>query len=359
MKVFQVIARVNQGGTARWLEVLVLELRKAGHEVSLFAGDVEEDEVEDKCFHELDGIRISGLGRSVNLISDLKTIKVLRDSIKNEKPDVINTHTAKAGAIGRIAAIGTGIEVVHTFHGHLLYGYFSPLKTKLIILIERILALFTDLIIAVGFKVKNDLLAAKIGKDEQFVVISPAIPVPTFFLKQDARKALEISSEAKVVGWLGRLTAIKRPDRVIELAKHFPSVTFIIGGAGDLHQKISSSLPKNVKIVGWVPPEIFWPSCDIALLTSDNEGLPTALIEAGLAGLPAIAENVGSVSEIVRDGSTGILVKGEAERISALTKLLADEDLSSRMGISAQEYCESHFGVASFISAHLQVYNQK
>ena len=162
-----------------------------------------------------------------------------------------------------------------------------------------------------------------------------------------------------LVGWLGRLTAIKRPDRVIKLAKHFPSVTFIIGGDGDLHQEISSILPKNVKMMGWISPEIFWPSCDIALLTSDNEGLPTALIEAGLAGLPAIAENVGSVSEIVRDGTTGILVKGEAERISALTKLLADEDLSSRMGISAQKYCESHFGASSFTSAHLRVYNQK
>lgn len=359
MRIFQVIARVNQGGTARWLEVLVTELRKAGHEVSLFAGNVEENENEDKCFQVLGGIRVPGLSRSVSFFDDLRTIKLIRDRIKRESPDVINTHTAKAGVIGRLAAVGTATKVVHTFHGHLLYGYFTPIKTKLIIIIEKILASFTDKIISVGSQVKSDLLSAGIGKESQFVVIPPAIANLEFYLQSDARKVLGISEEAIVVGWLGRLTAIKRPDRVIELAKHFPSVIFIIGGAGDLHQEISRISPKNVKILGWVSPEIFWPSCDIALLTSDNEGLPTALIEAGLAGIPTIAEDVGSVSEIIKDGVTGILVKGKVKRVFALNLLLSNGKLRSQMGISAMDYCKSHFGVQGFISAHLQVYNQK
>jgi glycosyltransferase involved in cell wall biosynthesis len=350
---------VNQGGTARWLEALVLELRSAGHEVSLFAGSVQENEIEDKCFQDLGGKRVSGLGRSVNLISDIKAILIIRSAIKNEAPDVINTHTAKAGVIGRIAAIGTGIKVVHTFHGHLLYGYFPPQKTKIVILIEKFLARFTDQIIAVGSQVKEDLLAAKIGSESQYFVISPAIPFPTFYSKIDARRTLGVENNTKVIGWLGRLTAIKRPDRVIELAKCHPSITFVIGGTGELFQEISNLNPGNIKMLGWVQPEIFWPCCDIALLTSDNEGLPTALIEAGLAGLPTIAENIGSVSEIIKDGLTGILVKGDTERDSALIKLLADSDLSSQMGISAQEYCKSNFGSEIFLSAHLLVYNQK
>ena len=232
MKIFQVIARVNQGGTARWLEALVLELRSEGHEVSLFAGSVQENEIEDKCFQDLGGKRVSGLGRSVNLISDIKAILIIRSAIKNEAPDVINTHTAKAGVIGRIAAIWTGIKVVHTFHGHLLYGYFPPHKTKIVILIEKFLARFTDQIIAVGSQVKEDLLAAKIGSESQYFVISPAIPFPTFYSKIDARRTLGVENNTKVIGWLGRLTAIKRPDRVIELAKCHPSITFVIGGTG-------------------------------------------------------------------------------------------------------------------------------
>lgn len=359
MKIFQVIARVNQGGTARWLETLILELRSAGHEVSLFAGSVQENETEDKCFQDLGGRRVSGLGRSVNLLSDAKAIFIIRSAIKNDAPDVINTHTAKAGVIGRIAAIGTGIKVVHTFHGHLLYGYFSPQKTKIITLIEKFLARFTDQIIAVGSQVKEDLLAAKVGSESQYFVIPPAITTPTFHSKFDSRRTLGIENSAVVIGWLGRLTAIKRPDRVIELAKFYPSITFVIGGTGELFQEISNSNPGNIKMLGWVQPEIFWPSCDIALLTSDNEGLPTALIEAGLAGLPTIAENVGSVSEIIKDGITGILVRGDTERIAAINRLFTDSDLSSQMGISALEYCKSHFGVQSFLSAHLMVYNLK
>jgi len=359
VKIFQVIARVNQGGTARWLDVLVSELRSAGHEVSLFAGSVQENEVEDKCFEKLGGVRVPGLGRSVNLFSDIKSILVIRNAIRTEKPDVLNTHTAKAGVIGRLAAIGTGIKIVHTFHGHLLYGYFSPTKTKLIIFVEKFLALLTDQIIAVGNQVKKELLGAKIGREDQYFVIPPAITVQSFYSKIDARRLLAIDNEIKVIGWLGRLTAIKRPERVIELAKRHPSITFVIGGTGELFQEISDLNPGNIKMLGWVRPEIFWPSCDIALLTSDNEGLPTALIEAGLAGLPTIAENVGSVSEIIKDGITGILVRGKDERIKALNILLDDEDLRSNMGKSAIEYSKSKFGVQGFLSVHLQVYNQK
>ena len=137
MKIVQVIARVNQGGTAKWLETLVIGLREKGHQVHLLAGSVEENENEDPCFVNLDGIRVPGLGRSVSILGDLKAIITIRKMLKEVKPDVLNTHTAKAGAIGRIAAIGLGIRVVHTFHGHLLYGYFSKRKTQIIIFIEN------------------------------------------------------------------------------------------------------------------------------------------------------------------------------------------------------------------------------
>ena len=356
MKIIQVIARVNQGGTARWLEVLVSELRNLNHEVQLLSGNVEGNEIEDPSFLRLDGIRIKGLGRSLSLKQDVITIFELRKYFKKEQPDVINTHTAKAGVIGRLASLGLPVKVIHTYHGHLLYGYFTPAKTRLVVVIEKILARFTDRIIAVGDQVRKDLLDAGIGKESQYRVIHPGIPKILFIERSGARSKFKIGERAFAVGWLGRLTNIKKPQRVLEIAKLMPELTFLIGGTGELLQELELGSPENVRMLGWVDPKEFWPACDVALLTSDNEGLPTSLIEAAFAGKPIVSEDVGSAREIFEDDVGGYLVNDLKSRVDALNNLEKNPQRLSSMGSCAKKYAEANFSVMTFIETHLEVY---
>lgn len=353
------IARVNRGGTARWLEELIKELQKAGHQTVLYAGSVQDGETEDECFLNHNGKRISGLGRSISLWGDLQAIWQVRKILKIELPDVLNTHTAKAGVIGRLAALSLGKKrpaIVHTIHGHLLYGYFSKAKTSVFIQIEKSLAKRSDLIITAGEKVRNELLGVGVGRKKLYVVARPAVVVNDFQPKIESRDKLGIPQDAVVIGWLGRLAQVKRPDRVIEIANNLKGFTFVIGGDGALLDSIKINLPANVLLVGWTRPEEIWAASDIALLTSDNEAQPISLIEAGLAGIPSVAESVGSVSEVVENGVTGFLVSNLEERIEAINTLAKDKDFRLQMGARAKTHCENKFGHKQFLDTHLEAY---
>lgn len=359
MKTLQVIARVNRGGTARWLEELVGGLRSNGHEVLLAAGYVQKGETEDQIFNELDGIRIENLGRSISILSDLKSIFEVRKILIDMKPDLINTHTAKAGLIGRLAAasiLRNRPTIVHTYHGHLLYGYFPKWKSNVLILIEKFLASLSNVLIAAGDKVKSDLIESGIGKENQYFVARPGVEI----LRLEPRKLIltrmDIEDGAVIVGWLGRLAPIKRPDRVIEIAKDLNDTIFLIGGDGELLSSLEIDLPKNVRLLGWTRPEEMWAISDIALLTSDNEAQPISLIEASLAGLPVVAENVGSVSEVVNSEETGLLVSNHVERIQALKSLISSPELRNKMGAAGKKYCAEKFGPQQFLDSHLKAY---
>lgn len=361
MKILQIIARVNRGGTARWLEELVIGLREKGEKVTLVAGYVQAGESEDSIFKELGGHRIESLGRSISLFADLKAFLEVRKYIIDSKPDLINTHTAKAGVIGRLAAasiIKDRPAVVHTFHGHLLYGYFPKWKTEIFIWIEKFLAQISDVLIAAGDKVKNDLLTAGVGKERSFQVLRPGIHDFYHLEKKHIKEQLHISDEKLVVGWLGRITKIKRADKVIQLAMRFPETVFLLGGEGDLLNEFKLTSPSNVIFLGWTTPEIIWSASDIALLTSDNEAQPISLIEASYASLPIVAQNVGSVSEVVDDGKTGILVTNFQESASALERLISDADLRRTLGNAGRIYVESRFSPSQFISGHITAYSK-
>ena len=359
MKIVQVIARDNRGGTARWLEQLVIGLREKGHDVSLLAGQVQTGEAEDPSFKELDGIRIPGLGRQISLIADFKAIFFLRKYFKLNKPDIVNTHTAKAGVIGRIAANSILINrpsIVHTFHGHLLYGYFPAAMTRIIIIIEKILAARSDILIAAGDRVKIDLISAGIGREQKFKVLRPGIPALALKEKSEVRKVLGTDQSTIVIGWLGRLTSIKRPDRVLEIAKHFPNQIFFVGGEGELRESLENKASRNVKFLGWTTPEFIWSISDIALLTSENEAQPISLIEASLAGLPIVAQDVGSVGEVVVNNTTGFLVKSLEAYVEKLSYLIKEKNSCLEMGRKANEFCKLRFGVEQFIKGHEEAY---
>ena len=361
MEISHFITRFNRGGTARWLNTLIWWGTKHDFNQKLYAGFVEENEIEDPNFLKLKGIHLNGLGRTPNLSQEIKSFFSIRKEIRDSNPDLINTHTSKAGVIGRLAALSLGKNrpvLVHTFHGHVLYGYFGPIQSWLYKKIESGLAKYTDLLISAGDHVKYELIKSKIGNESKFLVINPGVKNLDFISKQSARKRLNISETSLVVGWLGRLEAVKAPERVIEIASEFPEIIFLIGGTGLLLKSLMANAPKNVHFVGWVEPEVFWPACDIALLTSLNEAQPISVIEASKCSLPLVAENVGSVSEVVIHGKTGFLTRNKADRINALRKLIESKTLRIRLGQNAKVFADEKYSVEQFVSQHRFAYNQ-
>ena len=369
VKVMQIIARMNVGGPAVIVAELMRGLDKNQFEQILVTGYCDENEADylDTVAKDIKATRIAGLGRSVSLIADLKAFFGLVSLIRKYKPDVIHTHTAKAGVLGRLASLlaGRGAVRVHTFHGHLLHGYFSSALTKLVVLIEKFFAARTSVLIAIGSKVKEDLLAAGIGRADKYQVFFPGLPAPKTGSKAAAQSALGISSEVLYCTFVGRLTQIKRPDRLLDVAAECKrrgiDLRFLVAGEGELFESSKQRALKdqlNVTFFGWRSDidQIFAAS-DIAILTSDNEGIPLTLIQAAQAGLPIVATNVGSISDIVINESTGYLTSTTAaDMADAIEKLVRDPQLRQMMGAAGKAHAEGYFSLDRMIKDHSDLY---
>jgi glycosyltransferase involved in cell wall biosynthesis len=260
---------------------------------------------------------------------------------------------------------GRGAVRVHTFHGHLLHGYFSSSLTKLVILIEKFFAARTKVLIAIGSKVKDDLLAAGIGRVDKYRVFFPGLPSPKAISKSTAQSALGISSEVLYCTFVGRLTQIKRPDRLLDVATECKrrgiGLRFLVAGEGELFESSKQRALKeqlDVTFFGWRSDidQIFAAS-DVAILTSDNEGIPLTLIQAAQAGLPIVATNVGSISDIVINESTGYLTATTAaEMADAIEKLVRDPQLRQMMGVAGKAHAERYFSLDRMIKDHSDLY---
>ena len=369
LKVMQIIARMNVGGPAVIVADLMRGLDKAQFNQILITGycDANEADYLETVATDIKATRIAGLGRSVSPIADLRAFISLVAMIKSEKPDVIHTHTAKAGALGRLAAIIAGSRAirVHTFHGHLLHGYFSGWKVKLVIAIEKFLARRTDHLIAVGTQVREDLLEVGIGKKDQYSVFFPGLPTPVAPQKSEARKNLGLDPTTLYCTFVGRLTHIKRPDRLLDVVaacvgRELP-IHFLVAGEGELFESSrararSENLP--ITFLGWRSDiaELFAAS-DIAILTSDNEGIPLTLIQAAQAGLPIVAPRVGSIADIVLDGESGYLTSTQPGAMaSALSALAGDSQLRTRLGAAGIAHTTAHFSLDKSLRDHASLY---
>ena len=369
LKVMQIIARMNVGGPAVIVADLMRGLDKAQFNQILITGycDANEADYLETVATDIKATRIAGLGRSVSPIADLRAFISLVAMIKSEKPDVIHTHTAKAGVLGRLAAIIAGSHAirVHTFHGHLLHGYFSGWKVKLVIAIEKFLARRTDHLIAVGTQVREDLLEVGIGKKDQYSVFFPGLPTPVAPQKSEARKNLGLDPTTLYCTFVGRLTHIKRPDRLLDVVaacvgRELP-IHFLVAGEGELFESSrararSENLP--ITFLGWRSDiaELFAAS-DIAILTSDNEGIPLTLIQAAQAGLPIVAPRVGSIADIVLDGESGYLTSTQPGAMaSALSALAGDSQLRTRLGAAGIAHTTAHFSLDKSLRDHASLY---
>jgi len=369
VRVMRIIARMNVGGPAVQVSGLMRGFDTAVFDQELVTGYCADDEADylEKVATDVKAVRIDGLGRSIKPRADLMALSAVIKEIRRFKPDVIHTHTAKAGVVGRVASILSGHRSVrvHTFHGHLLNGYFSAGKTRLVILVERFLALFTDQLLAVGAKVKYDLLAVGIGNPNKFDVMPPGLQLAEVPSKTAARKELDLEGNAIYCAFIGRITQIKRPDRFLDVVAEIKSrginLHFIVAGAGELLQYCqdrasAENLP--VTFLGWREDiEVVLAAADLVLLTSDNEGTPLSLIQAGMVGIPVAATNVGSTNEIVVNGETGLLTDLSIDQLAnAVAKVATDSVLRGKMGAAGREYTMSRYGVDRLVKDHQDLY---
>jgi glycosyltransferase involved in cell wall biosynthesis len=310
---------------------------------------------------------IEGLGRSIRPADDVAALARLVSLIRVSRPDIVHTHTAKAGVLGRVAAraAGVGARVVHTHHGHLLHGYFGPRKTSVVVDVERVLARVTDRMITVGTTVRDDLLAAGVGRADQYVIVRSGVRIASLPEPRQARAELGIAPGPVVVSMIGRLTAIKRPDRFADVVRLVrgagDDVRFVVAGGGEQEAALAERVRAEnlpVTLLGWRSDlERVLAASDVILLTSDNEGTPLSLVQAGLARIPAVATDVGSVSEVVENGVTGLLSPPDAGALAdAVLRVVRDSALRLRMGAAAREKAARDFGMPAFLEGHLAVY---
>lgn len=381
MRVLRIITRLNIGGPAIHAALLSTKLDPARFSTCLVIG--EPDSREGDVSGLVQGgvarlVRLKTLRRPIRPLADIRSFAQLLRLAWEERPHVIHTHMAKAGTLGRLAGllynrIGPGREpqaravLVHTFHGHVLDGYFSPLASQFFITIERWLARRTDCLIAVSPTIRDELVKKGIGRDDQWRVVPLG-----FDLSRLAALALPQEASPVRVGIVGRLVPIKNPHlflkalhRVVHEAPGNP-VQGVVVGDGPLRDALEREttrlgLDGVVRLTGWQQdlPAVY-EGLEVACLTSWNEGTPAALIQAMAAGRPVVATDVGGVRDLLEDPDAlrapitvgafrltgrGILVRpGDAEGLAAALRTVArDADLRHRLGAAARAHVVQRF----------------
>jgi len=370
IKVVHIVTRMNTGGVAVLIHDLVSGLDPNLYEVHLITGKCslgEEDYIRARGI-TLGEVRIDSMSRSLRPIFDLKAFFALTLTLRRLNPDIVHTHTSKAGLIGRIATriAVPDAKVVHTFHGHLLQGYFSNVATKVLVFTERNLAKISDVLISMGNEVKKNLLMVKIGRDDQYIVALPGVKLNQPNIENpEVLKFKEDHVGQVIFTFVGRLSPIKRCDRILELARSSAiakqPIHFLLIGNGELREQLEKdSTGLSVTFIGWQTRIEDWLAASNAgILLSDNEAVPLAMIEAGYAGLPVIATNVGSMADVVINQVNGYLVEtNKSDIIEKVLSLAKDCNLREKMGATGKELAIRNFSVAAMISKHEQIYSQ-
>lgn len=358
-KVLIVIARLNVGGTAQYISELTNGLLARGYEVLVATGFVQGAEVEDDVASTLPLHRIESLGRKISLRDDLSARNELRDLIDTFKPDLIYSHTFKAGLLAR--TIKSDIPRIHAFHGHLLFEpELTGWKVRIVVALERVLARRAKVLVTVGERVASELTSEKVGTSANYVSIAPGVRPLEIKDRETARRELGIHDETRpIVVWMARVTAVKAPQRVADIARAIPHACFLLAGGGDLVDQVTKNIPDNLSYVGWQPATTMWAVADVAISTSENEGMPVALIEAQLAGIPVVAVDVGSVGEVVQDGLTGYLLpRFGREFISKVESLVNSPEIRNSMSHAAQRFAREHFSPELLIERHVELFQR-
>ena len=351
VRVVRVLTRLNIGGPA-YHAILLTAGTEARYPTLLVTGSVgtaEGDMTDIAVAHDIPLMKIPELGRNISPMNDLRVLWKLWILCRCLKPEIVHTHTAKAGALGRLAAWLAGVPIrVHTFHGHVFHGYFGPFKTALFLIIERYLARMTTRIIAISPRQAADIQKYLKVPADRIAVMPLGLELDRFTqddadtLRAEFRDDIAVHDEIVIVV-VGRLTSIKNQTLAISalpLLRQADSqfILAVVGGGEDEQalKKLAESLgvADRVRFLGWRHDmaAVYYGS-DIVALTSDNEGTPVCLIEALACGKPVVATAVGGVPDLLREGALGLLVPpGDVEAfVSAMVSLI---DLSAREHIA-------------------------
>jgi glycosyltransferase involved in cell wall biosynthesis len=377
IRVLRIIARLNIGGPAIHATLLTTRLNPAIYDASLVSGseDAAEGNYLDLHDRTLEVISVPELGREIRGLQDLTALRRLIAVMRRTRPHIVHTHTAKAGTLGRLAAIATGVPiVVHTYHGHVLNGYFSPAKTWVFTMIERLLALGTTRLLAVSNRVRGELLEKGIGRPERFQVVPLGFDLDV--LQQASRRRGELRAElgldanAPLIGIVARLVPIKAHevffDAAARIAAQLPEARFLIIGDGERRAELEAlverlGLTPRVHFLGWRGDlDRVYADLDAVVLTSKNEGSPVALIEGMAARRAVVSTAVGGVPDIVEHEVTGLLVPdGDGAAVAAaVLRLLADPALAARLGEAGQRAVLATFAASRLVDDVDHLYQQ-
>lgn len=362
IRVMEIITRMNVGGPATEVAGLCERLDSGSFDHRLYTGYVDGGEGDHLHLRDvtIPVHRIPGLGRSIRP-ADYRALRRLVAAMREFRPDIVHTRTTKAGALGRLAVRLSGVDAarVHVFHTPLPRGRPSPLGRSLRVRLRRFVAVGCDRLVTGGAKVRDDLVSSGIGSHEQYAVIPPGVqlgPVPD---RTAARLALGIPPDVPAVAYVGRLSRVKRPDRFVEVARevleHMPDCRFLICGGGELKEEVERAIRPiwdSFRLLGWRRDvETVYAAADVLLLTSDNEGTPLALVEAGMAGVPVVSTRTGGVEDIVRDRRTGLLAGPDVADLADHTvRLLKDPGLAKWMGAAARRWTTRAFGIDRLVT---------
>jgi glycosyltransferase involved in cell wall biosynthesis len=324
--ILRIIDRLNVGGPALHAAVTARGLDRARYRTVLVIGSVEPGEADMGDLLEgadCEIVSIPSLGRELRPARDLATARALYDVVRRVRPDVVHTHKAKAGALGRAAALLARVPVrVHTFHGHVFRGYFSPLKTSVFLNIERALARTTTRLLAPSLRLVDELVDEfHVAPRDKFEVVPLGLPLERF--SSLPRKpgvlysALSLPRSRRLVGIVGRMVPVKDHATFVRaaalIAARRDDVDFVIVGGGELEQAVraqveASGFAPRFCLLGWRRDlEAIYPDLDVLALSSINEGTPVTLIEAMSAGVPTASTSVGGVADVLDGGARGEL----------------------------------------------------
>jgi glycosyltransferase involved in cell wall biosynthesis len=355
MRIARVLTRMNLGGPARQVLASDPLLMRRGYEIRVFAGSPEagEGDLFDEAQRRgLDIVRVPGLARGWSLAGDLRARAFLKQQFRAFAPQLVHSHASKAGALARSAARGLDAARVHTFHGHVLEGYFPAPLSRGLIAIERKLARETDRIVAVSHATADDLVRLGIAPEERIVVVPPGVDLARLLDLErgqgELQRRLGAPREALLVGVVGRLAPVKAPERALEvlelLGERYPLLQLVFIGDGELRgalerriRALPLALRERAHMLGAVEDITpLYADLFAVLLTSLSEGLPVALIEAAAAALPVVTTRVGGCEEIVAEERTGYLGNTVDELGYGLARLLDDAAGASAMGQRAR-----------------------
>lgn len=377
-RVLRIIGRLNVGGPAIHVVNLTAGLYSDRYQSLLVAGSESEAEgslLDFALSHHVNPIVIPEIVTAFSLTPrDGKALYKLYSLIRKEQPHIVHTHTAKAGFLGRLAARLAGVPiVVHTFHGHVLHGYYHPLKNALLRRTERWLACFSDRLITVSEEVKSELVGYRVTGPENIEVIPLGFDLKPFvdadIHRGEFRREMGFTDETKLVGIVGRIFPIKNHNLFLKsaarIAAHQPMARFIIVGDGILRSTLVQKAHElgiidRVVFTGWRRdlPRIY-ADLDVLVISSDNEGTPVSAIEAMASGCPVVATRVGGLPDLITDKESGFLVRrGDADGIaSAVVNLLQHPEMGKGVALNAMTAAQSRFALKRLIADMDRLYS--